>query len=101
MRGYLHDATATAAAFDAQGYFDTGDLVRANTATGDLVITGRFKDTIVLSNGENVAPQPIEDALVGASELVDQVRECTLLLRCLRSISVAVDLLKLGYIFRG
>jgi long-chain acyl-CoA synthetase len=74
MRGYIHDAAATKAAFDAQGYFDTGDLVRVNVATGDLVITGRYKDTIVLSNGENIAPQPIEDALVGASDLVDQVK---------------------------
>lgn len=33
----------------------------------------RYKDTIVLSNGENVAPQPIEDNMVGNSDLVDQV----------------------------
>lgn len=41
---------------------------------GDLIITGRFKDVIVLSNGENVAPEPIEDSIVGSSTLVDQVR---------------------------
>ena len=29
---------------------------------GNLVLAGRVKDTIVLSNGENVEPQPIEDA---------------------------------------
>jgi len=37
-----------------------------------LFITGRAKDTIVLSNGENVEPNPIEDTLLG-SQLIDQV----------------------------
>jgi long-chain acyl-CoA synthetase len=37
---------------DSEGYFDTGDLGRINPATGDLILTGRAKDTIVLSNGE-------------------------------------------------
>ena len=53
-------------------YSDTGDLGKINPATGDIIITGRAKDTIVLSNGENVEPQPIEDAIVGTSLLVDQ-----------------------------
>ena len=70
--GYLNNPAATKAAFDDQGFFDTGDLVRMNLATGDVIMTGRAKDTIVLFNGENVAPQPIEDALVGACPLVDQ-----------------------------
>ena len=30
---------------------------------GHITLTGRSKDTIVLSNGENIEPQPIEDAL--------------------------------------
>ena len=29
---------------------------------GHITLTGRQKDTIVLSNGENIEPQPIEDA---------------------------------------
>lgn len=37
-----------------------GDVGRFNPITGDLVVTGRAKDTIVLSNGENVEPQPLE-----------------------------------------
>ena len=38
---------------------------------GQLVITGRYKDTIVLAGGENVSPQPIEDAIC-CSNLVKQ-----------------------------
>jgi acyl-CoA synthetase (AMP-forming)/AMP-acid ligase II len=31
--------------------------------SGQLLLTGRSKDTIVLAGGENVEPQPIEDAI--------------------------------------
>jgi acyl-CoA synthetase (AMP-forming)/AMP-acid ligase II len=30
---------------------------------GHFVLTGRAKDTIVLSNGENIEPQPVEDLI--------------------------------------
>ena len=69
---YNKDPQATAVAIDSEGFFDTGDLARVNTATGDYVITGREKDTIVLSNGENVPPQPIEDRITGSGDLIDQ-----------------------------
>lgn len=68
---YLNDAQATSKAFDADGFFDTGDLGYV-APTGDVVITGRSKDVIVLSSGENVEPAPIEDAILG-SPLIDQV----------------------------
>ena len=42
------------------------------TPQNDLVITGRAKDTIVLSNGENIEPQPIEDACA-RSAYIDQI----------------------------
>lgn len=69
--GYLKNPEATAKAFDSEGWFNTGDLAYF-TKAGDLVITGRSKDVIVLSNGENIEPGPIEDAIL-ASPLVDQV----------------------------
>lgn len=69
--GYKNDAVSTKKAFDEDGYFDTGDIARINPSTGDIIITGRMKDIIVLSNGENIAPQPIEEGLV-ISPLIDQ-----------------------------
>jgi long-chain acyl-CoA synthetase len=73
MKGYYKNQEATDKAVDKFGFFDTGDLGRINPATGDLILTGRCKDTIVLSNGENIEPQPIEDAIIGMSGLVEQV----------------------------
>lgn len=69
--GYLKDPDATAKAFDSEGWFNTGDLAFF-TSGGDLVITGRSKDVIVLSNGENIEPASIEDAIL-ASPYVDQI----------------------------
>ena len=60
MSGYHNNPAATAQVIDGDGFFDTGDLGRFNPPTGDLIVTGRAKDTIVLNNGENVEPQPLE-----------------------------------------
>lgn len=71
MQGYYGQPEATARAIDAEGWFDSGDLGWI-TGANDLILTGRAKDTIVLSNGENIEPQPIEDAC-GRSPYVDQI----------------------------
>lgn len=57
--GYYKDAAATAAAFDADGWFRTGDLGRFNER-GFLQIIGRKKEIIVTSGGKNVPPENIE-----------------------------------------
>mmetsp|Transcript_25990 Transcript_25990/g.56652 ORF Transcript_25990/g.56652 Transcript_25990/m.56652 type:complete len:725 (+) Transcript_25990:195-2369(+) len=70
MAGYLDDEVATAKAFRAgQGWFDTGDLgwrapadVAHSKMGGMIVLSGRAKDTIVLSSGKKVEPEPIEGA---------------------------------------
>ena len=72
MKGYMDNDEATQAVISNDGYFDTGDLGRINPSTGDFIITGRAKDTIVLSNGENVEPQMIVEALVSDSAFIDQ-----------------------------
>lgn len=71
MHGYYKNPEATAKAMDSEGWFDTGDLGWV-TPNHDLVLTGRAKDTIVLTNGENIEPQPIEDACL-RSPYIDQI----------------------------
>ncbi len=71
MQGYYQNPEATAKAIDAEGWFDSGDLGWL-TPQDDLVLTGRAKDTIVLTNGENIEPQPIEDACL-RSPYIDQI----------------------------
>lgn len=71
MQGYYNNPEATRKAIDPAGWFDSGDLGWL-TPENDLVITGREKDTIVLTNGENIEPQPIEDACL-RSPYIDQI----------------------------
>jgi long-chain acyl-CoA synthetase len=71
MKGYYKNPEATAKAIDPEGWFDSGDLGWV-TSQNDLVLTGRAKDTIVLTNGENIEPQPIEDACL-RSDYIDQI----------------------------
>jgi long-chain acyl-CoA synthetase len=71
MQGYYQNPEATAKVIDAEGWFNSGDLGWV-TPENDLVLTGRAKDTIVLTNGENIEPQPIEDACL-RSPYVDQI----------------------------
>ena len=71
MHGYLGKPDASARVLDADGWFDTGDLGMV-LPDGSVALTGRAKDTIVLSSGENIEPGPLEEALV-ASPLIEQV----------------------------
>ncbi len=71
MQGYYKNAEATAKAIDSEGWFDTGDIGQM-TQWGDLIITGRAKDTIVLTNGENIEPTPVENACL-RSPYIDQI----------------------------
>lgn len=59
MSGYYNDPAATKAAFTEDGWFTTGDIGRIGE-DGQLYVTGRKKNLIILSNGENVSPEEIE-----------------------------------------
>jgi long-chain acyl-CoA synthetase len=60
--GYWDDPDATKAAFDAEGYYHTGDIGHWDRE-GHLLLSGRSKNMIVLPNGFNVFPEDIENAL--------------------------------------
>ncbi len=62
MKGYYKNPKATAAVLDKKGWLNTGDIgIRLENS--EVVIVGRAKDTIVLTGGENVEPEPIEDKI--------------------------------------
>src|SRR5437588_6270135 len=58
MKGYWNRPDATAAVLN-DGWFLTGDLGYFDLH-GNLFITGRKKEVIVLSNGKNIYPEEIE-----------------------------------------
>lgn len=72
MLGYYKDEEATAAAFDEEGYFRTGDYGRLDEE-GWIYITGRLKNLIILSNGKNVYPEEIEAELSAIEGIIDIV----------------------------
>ena len=72
MMGYYKNPEATAAAFDEEGYFRTGDYGKLDEE-GWIYITGRLKNLIILSNGKNVYPEEIEteiSRIYGVNEVV-------------------------------
>lgn len=72
MLGYYKNESATAEAFDKDGYFRTGDFGRLD-ADGALYITGRLKNLIILSNGKNVYPEEIESVFSSVPGVQDIV----------------------------
>jgi len=60
--GYIDNDEENRKAFTADGFFRTGDLGKL-TMTGELILTGRSKEIIVLASGENIDPSRIEAAI--------------------------------------
>lgn len=61
MAGYYNLPDATKEAIDPEGWFHTGDI--GEWEGEHIKITDRKKDILVLGNGKNVAPQPVENRL--------------------------------------
>ena len=62
MQGYLNQAAETARAINPEGWFHTGDIGELDPI-GRIKITDRLKNIIVLANGKNISPAPMEAAL--------------------------------------
>ncbi len=60
--GYYQNRDENEKSFTRDGFFKTGDLGKM-TITDELVITGRAKEIIVLSSGENIDPTRIENTI--------------------------------------
>ena len=93
MKGYLNNAIATNDVLSKDGWFDTGDLGFL-IPNGSLFITGRAKDTIVLSSGENIEPNPLETEIL-SSEFINQIQLVGQDKKCLTALVVPnVELVK-------
>jgi cyclohexanecarboxylate-CoA ligase len=66
--GYT-DGEATKAAFDADGWFRTGDL-GVKRADGHIRLTGRLKD-VIIRKGENISARELEDVLFKHPKVAD------------------------------
>jgi len=69
MQGYWQRPDATAEAFDADGWFRTGD-VGVIDADGFIKIVDRLKDMVLVS-GFNVYPAEIENVLYGHPDVIE------------------------------
>ena len=59
MKGYYKQDDLTNEVIDKDGWLHTGDIARINKK-GQLFITGRIKNMIVLSGGKKVFPEEVE-----------------------------------------
>lgn len=71
MLGYYKRKEETEAAFTDDGFLHTGDM--GYIENGHIYLTGRKKNIIVLSNGENISPETIENSFSDHSEIKEIV----------------------------
>ena len=72
MAGYINEPQDTAAAIDPEGWFHTGDIGELDEI-GRIRITDRLKNIIVLANGKNVSPGPMEAALATSKYIAQAI----------------------------
>lgn len=68
--GYWNRPEATAAVLQ-DGWLHTGDQADID-ASGNVKIMGRVKEVLVPGSGHNIAPAPLEQRLMAASERIEQ-----------------------------
>lgn len=72
FKEYYKDPEATAAAFDEEGYFNTGDSARIDKS-GRIILVGRKKNTIVLESGKNICPEEVENIIETNMDYVNDI----------------------------
>ncbi|MFH1216728.1 MAG: AMP-binding protein [Pseudomonadota bacterium] len=72
MQGYANHPELTAETIDSGGWLATGDLGRFDSF-GNLHIMGRSKSVIVLSNGENIYPEAIEEKINSFMHVIESL----------------------------
>ena len=72
MLGYYKNEAATAEVFTEDGFFRTGDYGKVNKK-GQILITGRKKNIIILGNGKNIYPEELEDYIGGIPYVLENV----------------------------
>lgn len=72
MPGYWSNPKATAETIDQDGWLATGDLGCLDKH-GNLFIKGRSKSVIVLSHGENIYPEAIEEKINAHQHVVESL----------------------------
>lgn len=71
MQGYYNNPKATTEAFE-EGWLKTGDLGHID-AEGNIFITGRKKEMIVLPSGKNINPVEIESKISAMTNLIKEI----------------------------
>jgi long-chain acyl-CoA synthetase len=69
MMGYYRNEDATREMFTEDGWLKTGDL--GYVKDDRIYITGRKKNLIILSNGENISPEVIENSYADCEWLAE------------------------------
>ena len=72
MRGYYNDTEATQEVLSSDGWLATGDLGFLDDA-GNLHVSGRSKNVIVMANGENIYPEAIEHKINTVNWVVESL----------------------------
>lgn len=72
MKGYYKNPQATREALDDEGWLHTGDLGYFDKLN-NLYIRGRSKNMILMSNGENIYPEAIEDKINSCMHVVESL----------------------------
>ncbi|MDD5759027.1 MAG: AMP-binding protein [Desulfobulbaceae bacterium] len=72
MQGYYRNLELTEETIDPQGWLATGDLGFFDDS-GNLHIKGRSKSVIILSHGENIYPEAIEEKINAFAQVVESL----------------------------